>query len=92
MIRILFALFVCMSLVGAFSVSFAEEMNDSLKGMTGDKGAVQEQDFGMCPVMGGKASEEYSYDYEGKTYYFCCPACIEAFKKDPGKYISSSNK
>lgn len=48
----------------------------------------EEASVGICPVMGGAASKEYSYIYEGKPYYFCCPNCIEEFKKDPQKYIS----
>jgi len=44
--------------------------------------------LGICPVMGGAAFKEYSYSYEGKTYYFCCPMCIGEFKKDPERYIS----
>ncbi len=43
---------------------------------------------GICPVMHKEASKEYSYAYKGKTYYFCCPACIGEFKKNPDKYIS----
>jgi len=43
---------------------------------------------GICPVLHKEASEEYPYTYEGKTYYFYCPMCIEEFKKDPDKYIS----
>jgi len=46
------------------------------------------KNLGICPVMGRTASEEYSYTYEGKTYYFCCPMCIGEFKKNPEKYIS----
>lgn len=46
------------------------------------------EDMGICPVMHNEASKEYSYTYEGKTYYFCCLMCIEEFKKDPAKYIS----
>ncbi|MBU1112650.1 MAG: YHS domain-containing protein [Candidatus Omnitrophica bacterium] len=46
------------------------------------------KNLGICPVMGGEAKEEYSYVYEGKTYYFCCPSCTEDFKSDPQKYIS----
>lgn len=46
------------------------------------------EDLGICPVMRGKASKDYSYAYEGKTYYFCCPSCVEEFKNDPTKYIS----
>ena len=25
--------------------------------------------------------------YEGKTYYFCAPACKAAFDADPAKYL-----
>ena len=51
-----------------------------------------EEDLGICPVMGGQAKEEYSYVYEGKTYYFCCPPCIEKFKSNPQEYISKEEK
>jgi len=30
----------------------------------------------------GKISE-----YQGKTYYFCSPACKTAFEKEPEKYL-----
>ncbi|MFA5393359.1 MAG: cupredoxin domain-containing protein [Candidatus Ratteibacteria bacterium] len=43
---------------------------------------------GICPVLGGKASPSVSYQYKGKTYYFCCAACISDFKKNPEKYLS----
>jgi YHS domain-containing protein len=41
----------------------------------------------ICPVMGGKIDKNIYTDYEGKRVYFCCPACIPEFKKDPAKYI-----
>ena len=44
--------------------------------------------LGTCPVMGGAANKDNSYTHEGKTYYFCCPWCIEEFKKNPQAYIS----
>ncbi len=47
-----------------------------------------EEELGVCPVMGGAANKDNSYTHEGKTYYFCCPWCIDEFKKDPQKYIS----
>jgi YHS domain-containing protein len=28
-----------------------------------------------------------TYVYNGKTIGFCCPDCIDTFKKDPGKYM-----
>lgn len=43
-----------------------------------------------CPVMGHEIKDlekAPSYEYEGKTYYFCCPGCKEKFMKDPEKYI-----
>lgn len=50
--------------------------------------AQNRQGAGICPVLHEPASKEYSYVYEGKTYYFCCPMCIEEFKKAPQMYIS----
>jgi len=44
----------------------------------------------VCPVMGvkmKKSKAHSSWEYKGKTYYFCCAGCPEAFKKDPEKYI-----
>jgi YHS domain-containing protein len=49
------------------------------------------QDVGnkICPVTGEKIDETTKaiYEYEGKIYNFCCPVCIDAFKKDPQTYI-----
>ncbi len=55
--------------------------------MNAEKIETQEN-AGICPVTHEPASKGYYYAYEGKTYYFCCPMCIEEFKKDPQKYIS----
>lgn len=47
-------------------------------------------EFVICPVMGTKMDPAKAYgktEYKGKTYYFCCAACPELFKKDPEKYI-----
>lgn len=43
----------------------------------------------VCPVMGNKvkiARETLACEYQGKTYYFCCPACPPMFYNDPHKY------
>ena len=29
-------------------------------------------------------------DYNGKTYYFCCPDCPKAFEANPAKYVTKS--
>ena len=41
----------------------------------------------ICPVTADKVDGKITYEYEGKTYNFCCPMCIDEFKKDPAKYI-----
>ncbi len=44
----------------------------------------------VCPVSGEPVSKDtnITYTYKGKVYRFCCPTCVEAFKKDPEKYIN----
>ncbi len=46
----------------------------------------------LCPVSGDKAKSGFSYDYKGKTYYFCCAHCIKDFKKNPEGFISGKLK
>ncbi len=43
----------------------------------------------VCPVSGEPVSKDskITYTYKGTVYRFCCPACLESFKKDPEKYI-----
>ena len=45
-----------------------------------------------CPVSGKtvkKSEAKGPYAYNGKTYYFCCDGCKEAFIKDPEKYAQN---
>ncbi len=48
----------------------------------------------VCPVSGETIDEKAkeTYEYKGKIYNFCCPMCVEEFKKDPGKYIEKMEK
>jgi len=42
-----------------------------------------------CPVSGEeikKSEAKGTFQYEGKTYYFCCENCKEKFMKNPEKY------
>ena len=42
------------------------------------------------PVCGMQVDEKKAaatYDYQGKTYYFCAPGCKAAFVKEPEKYL-----
>jgi YHS domain-containing protein len=43
-----------------------------------------------CPVSGEEfvvAADSPKAEYEGKTYYFCCPPCSKRFSADPKKYL-----
>lgn len=47
----------------------------------------------VCAVSGDtmlKSQAKGSYEYEGKTYYFCCENCKDKFVKDPAKYIGKN--
>jgi len=46
----------------------------------------------ICPVTGEKASKNYSYEFEGTTYNFCCTKCKAKFIKNPEKYLKDSKK
>ena len=44
-------------------------------------------DLGNCPIkIEQPASIEYSCDYGGTTYYFCCQTCVLDFKSDPERF------
>ena len=41
-----------------------------------------------CPVMEGNPIDQSVYvDHEGERVYFCCNTCVDAFTKEPGKYL-----
>lgn len=84
MARIIFVivLSLLMTLVGSTGL-FAQMAHQH-----GEGEVAAELSYGLCPVTGQEASADYSYAYEGKAYYFCCPGCIDQFKQDPKKYIS----
>lgn len=49
----------------------------------------------MDPVCGMEVDPKKAaatYDYEGKTYYFCAPGCKVAFSKEPQKFLREGPK
>ncbi len=40
-----------------------------------------------CPVRGGEVNKNIYVDYQGQRIYFCCPGCIDVFKKNPEAYL-----
>src|ERR1700756_1638445 len=41
------------------------------------------------PVCGMKVDPKDAeiFEYQGKTYYFCCDGCREAFQENPAEYL-----
>ena len=84
--RRLFLVVLFISIISVTSISCAKEGHNHQHDAKGAEKITE--DLGMCPVMGGAANKDNSYTHDGKTYYFCCPWCIEEFKKNPKAYIS----
>lgn len=53
---------------------------------------AKESHQATCPVLGSSVSKKVYTDYQGKRIYFCCPPCIQEFKKDPDKYMKQFEK
>lgn len=43
----------------------------------------------LCPITKTKANSKFSWVIGGKTYYFCCPPCIEEFVKQAKEHPES---
>jgi Cu+-exporting ATPase len=41
----------------------------------------------VCGMTVTKENAACSYDYNGKTYYFCAASCKDEFAATPGKYL-----
>lgn len=53
---------------------------------------LQAKEKVICPVSGKEiksVEDAPKYEYKGKTYYFCCDGCKEAFMKDPEKHLQA---
>ncbi len=52
-------------------------------------------DTTRCPVSGETfvvTADSPHVEYEGRTYYFCCPGCIERFQADPAAFLSGGSE
>jgi xanthine dehydrogenase accessory factor len=41
----------------------------------------------ICGMSVAIADAKHTYDYQGTTYYFCCPGCKTTFRKAPEQYV-----
>src|SRR6266511_941111 len=49
---------------------------------------------GLDPICGMSvtiADAKYTYEYQGTTYYFCCPGCKTTFGKAPEQYVRAGH-
>jgi YHS domain-containing protein len=56
-------------------------------------GVAKIGDRTRCPVSGDVftvTADSPHAEYQGKTYYFCCADCPNAFKKEPQKYVKGA--
>lgn len=44
----------------------------------------------VCGMTVAVGTADYSYEFQGQTYYFCCGGCEQAFAKAPEKYLGAA--
>lgn len=44
----------------------------------------------VCGMEVDPAAAKWTYEYNGKTYYFCGKGCMLEFRDDPEKYLDPS--
>ena len=42
----------------------------------------------ICEMLVEVAGARFTAEFEGETYYFCCPACRKKFQSDPAAYVA----
>ena len=43
----------------------------------------------VCQMNVEESKAKATSNYQGKTYYFCSPACKEKFERNPGQYTGA---
>src|SRR5688500_11745816 len=46
----------------------------------------------VCGMIVNAKSAAGSYEYEGRTYYFCSSHCLNEFREDPERFVKESTK
>ncbi len=59
---------------------------------TTEKGSAVNVGNKICPVGGEAVDGMTTYEYQGKVYNFCCPMCIDKFKKNPKEYSAKAEQ
>lgn len=84
---------IAMAIFGGNGNVFAHEgqEHEGAKSLAENVESPQQKE--ICPVSGEEIDNKskVTYTYEGKAYDLCCADCAEKFKKDPKKYIETTN-
>lgn len=46
----------------------------------------------VCKMNVDEKNPAATYEYKGKTYYFCAVGCKDEFAKDPEKFIEQEQR
>jgi YHS domain-containing protein len=87
MITVVLALSLALALAGT---GWAGDPTAALLDKPGPMQTGQQQV--ACPVQGGKINKDLYVDYQGQRIYFCCPACLPIFKKNPEAYLQKMER
>src|SRR5581483_7453197 len=44
----------------------------------------------VCGMTVNPATAQASTEYQGRTYYFCCPSCLQKFQANPDRYLAGA--
>jgi len=82
---------VCFALAVLIAVTvyrhLAEGLQPYIDYVIAPKPATQETVDPVCGMQVDSAKAAAKIDYEGKTYFFCNAGCLEAFIREPSKYL-----
>jgi YHS domain-containing protein/positive regulator of sigma E activity len=70
---------------------FSEEIQPYIDHVIALKPATQGTIDPVCGMAVDPARAAAKIDFEGKTYFFCNAACLEAFIREPSRYLAKAN-
>ena len=57
-----------------------------------EKSTIEEAIDSVCGMSVNIEDAKHQTEYNGKTYYFCCAGCKQAFEKSPEKYLKKAQE
>ncbi|HEY6423644.1 MAG TPA: XdhC family protein [Pseudonocardiaceae bacterium] len=63
-----------------------------IKGVPAEIPEIEEAVDPVCGMTVQVATARHKFEYDGTTYFFCCPGCRKAFEEEPTAYLGSGEK